>query len=594
MRLVAPCIFLVFTAFCCLAAIGQSAAQAALKSPEEGSMLSGSSAKFSWTSGTGATAYKLYLGTIGAGSYDLHNSGRITANSVIVNDIPKDGATIYVTLSSEIGGKWESTHSTLTEAVTPVPAALTSPASGSVLPGSSATFSWTAGSGVTDYRFRLGTTAGSNNLYGSGTTKATSVTVTGLPTEGATIYGTLYSEIDGAWQSAPYTFVEAGTLVPAALMSPAPGSVLPGSSISFSWTPGSGPTAYMLYLGTAAGSGNLYNSGSLSGTSVTVAGLPTNGAMVYASLFSKVNGAWQPASYTFMEAGLTAVSCTSSSMTGAGTDSCVVSMSGATGSSGMTIALSSNNAAVSVPASVTVPGGATSAAFTATASAVSSTQTASLTAAAGGISASFGLQLNASVPAMTLSASSLSFGSVNLNTPAAQTVTLTSSGTAALTINSATLAGAGFSVSGATFPVTLNPNQTATLQVQFDPTAAGAATGTLTIASNATSGGTATVSLSGTGVATLSSLSCSNSSMTGAGSDSCTVSLNGAAPSGGLTVSLASSDSAVTVPATVAVPASATSASLTATVSAVTSTQTATLTAGAGSASTTFALQLNA
>ena len=80
-------------------------------------------------------------------------------------------------------------------------------------------------------------------------------------------------------------------------------------------------------------------------------------------------------------------------------------------------------------------------------------------------------------------------------------MTLTSTGTAALTINSATLTGTGFSVSGATFPVTLNPNQTATLQVQFDPASAGAAAGTLTIASNASSNGTASDRLSGTGAA---------------------------------------------------------------------------------------------
>jgi hypothetical protein len=78
---------------------------------------------------------------------------------------------------------------------------------------------------------------------------------------------------------------------------------------------------------------------------------------------------------------------------------------------------------------------------------------------------------------------------------------LTSSGTAPVTINSAALLGTGFSDSGATFPVTLNPNQSVTLTVQFDPTAAGAATGKLTISSNSTTGGTTQVTLSGTGTA---------------------------------------------------------------------------------------------
>ena len=47
--------------------------------------------------------------------------------------------------------------------------------------------------------------------------------------------------------------------------------------------------------------------------------------------------------------------------------------------------------------------------------------------------------------------------------------------------------------------MTLNPNQTATLQVQFDPSAAGPAAGQLTVTSNSTTGATTLVSLSGNG-----------------------------------------------------------------------------------------------
>jgi fibronectin type 3 domain-containing protein len=70
-----------------------------------------------------------------------------------------------------------------------------------------------------------------------------------------------------------------------------------------------------------------------------------------------------------------------------------------------------------------------------------------------------------------------------------------------VTISTATISGAEFTTVGGSFPLTLNPAQTATLQVKFLPTAAGAATGQLTISSNSTSGGTAAVALSGTGTA---------------------------------------------------------------------------------------------
>jgi fibronectin type 3 domain-containing protein len=57
-------------------------------------------------------------------------------------------------------------------------------------------------------------------------------------------------------------------------------------------------------------------------------------------------------------------------------------------------------------------------------------------------------------------------------------------------------------MSGVTGGTTLNPGQTATLNVTFDPTTASAATGSVTITTNASSGGTVTINLTGTGTAT--------------------------------------------------------------------------------------------
>ena len=112
-----------------------------------------------------------------------------------------------------------------------------------------------------------------------------------------------------------------------------------------------------------------------------------------------------------------------------------------------------------------------------------------------------GTGLAATIPQLSVSAVSLSFGSVSVNSASTQAMTLTSTGTAPVTINAATLAGAGFTVSGASFPITLNPTQAVTLQIQFKPTTAGAATGQLAISSDSSSGSTAVVALSGTGLA---------------------------------------------------------------------------------------------
>jgi hypothetical protein len=122
-----------------------------------------------------------------------------------------------------------------------------------------------------------------------------------------------------------------------------------------------------------------------------------------------------------------------------------------------------------------------------------------LTASAGGSTKTFALQLGSTVPTLSVSTTSISFGSVNLNTLTPQSVILTSTGTGSVTVNSATVSGTGFSFSGASFPLTLSPNQSVTLSVQFDPTVAGAATGSLTIVSTSSTNPTTVVSLSGTG-----------------------------------------------------------------------------------------------
>jgi hypothetical protein len=80
---------------------------------------------------------------------------------------------------------------------------------------------------------------------------------------------------------------------------------------------------------------------------------------------------------------------------------------------------------------------------------------------------------------------------------------MTSSGTAAVTVNGGSVSGAGFSMPGAQFPMTLNPGQTATLNLQFNPATAGAASGVVSLTSNC-SMGAMNVALSGTGMKTAS------------------------------------------------------------------------------------------
>jgi hypothetical protein len=114
------------------------------------------------------------------------------------------------------------------------------------------------------------------------------------------VYARLWSYVSGMWQSIDYIYTEAGTPVPATMLSPTPGNQLGGSSATFTWTAGAGPTLYELWLGTAGvGTANLYNSGSTTATSESVTGLPTNGVNVYARLWSYIYGVWQSIDYTY-------------------------------------------------------------------------------------------------------------------------------------------------------------------------------------------------------------------------------------------------------------------------------------------------------
>jgi hypothetical protein len=196
---------------------------------------------------------------------------------------------------------------------------------------------------------------------------------------------------------------------------------------------------------------------------------------------------------------LSTFSCSSGSITGSGHDSCTVRLTAPAAKGGQRVSLASNNPAVTVPSTVTVPAKATSAGLTASVSPVTSEHKVTLTASTGRVSKSFTLQLNAGGPTLTIEPTSLTFGNVTMDTSSTLPVTLASTGTAPVRVSSAALTGTSFTMSGATFPVTLNPGLAVKVEVRFEPIASRAATGQLTIQSNSSTNARAVVSLSGTG-----------------------------------------------------------------------------------------------
>jgi hypothetical protein len=119
--------------------------------------------------------------------------------------------------------------------------------------------------------------------------------------------------------------------------------------------------------------------------------------------------------------------------------------------------------------------------------------------AAGAANGSLAIASNASNPSLsvglsgtgvapgqlTVSATPLSFGNVQVGASQKTSATVTNSGGASVTLTGASVSGTAFSMSSMSMPVTLGPNQSTTVSVTCAPQASGKLSGNLNITSNA-------------------------------------------------------------------------------------------------------------
>jgi hypothetical protein len=274
---------------------------ARLQAPTPGSTLTSSSVTFGWTEGGELSQIALYVGTGGAGSFDLYAAYQGTSLSATVSAVPTDGRMIYVRLWSYLGGRWQyedSTYQASTGSTDGVQ--LTTPAPGSTFASTSVTFGWTAGSGVSRVALYVGTGGvGSYDLHAGLQGPGLSASVSGLPGDGRTIYVRLWSYVGLGWQYNDYIYK--ATTGRAQLIIPTPRSMLTSSSVTFGWTVGSGVSAVALYVGIGGvGSYDLYSAHQDTSGSATISGLPANGETIYVRLWSNVVGqGWQYGDYTY-------------------------------------------------------------------------------------------------------------------------------------------------------------------------------------------------------------------------------------------------------------------------------------------------------
>jgi hypothetical protein len=280
---------------------------AAMTTPVGGGTIGNGGVTLGWGTGTGASSYWLAIGTVGPGTADVYNNNPGNTGTVTIPNIPPGTGTVYVRLFSIINGVWQYTDASYSETGTSQAAAITSPTPGSTLTGPSVTFQF-SGVGVTRYRLYAGTKGvGSSDVYSAPAFPADTIPqadVTNIPMGGATLYVRLYSLVNSAWSYSDYTFVEAGSVQPAVMTSPAGGSQISFGSVTFQWGLSPSASSYWMAIGTVgAGTADIYNADPGKTGTVTIPNIPPGSGTVYVRLFSRIGGAWQYTDSSYKETG---------------------------------------------------------------------------------------------------------------------------------------------------------------------------------------------------------------------------------------------------------------------------------------------------
>ncbi len=169
-------------------------------------MLAGATVPFQWAAnGTPVTSWQLDVGS-SLGAADHYSSGILGAGTLAdtATGLPLDSSPVFVRLSFVTGGVSQFIDVQYTAAPPPTPPTITSPPPGSVLPGATVPFQWTAnGTPVTAWELIIGSSLGASDLFAGGFPGGTlSTTVNGLPTDGRTIFVRLW------YQSGSFQFVD--------------------------------------------------------------------------------------------------------------------------------------------------------------------------------------------------------------------------------------------------------------------------------------------------------------------------------------------------------------------------------------------------
>lgn len=274
---------------------------ATITSPTSDSILEGLGQIFTWDSaGQIVDQWWLFAGS-SPNSADYFFGGNSLSKSVTVTGLPYDGSTVYVTIWYLTGGIWKQ----LTAEYTASEFFIYHPTPNSTLPGATAIFEWYAvvgGNPTLDQWWLFAGSYEDGYDYFVGTNiEGTNVNVTGLPTDGSTVYVTIWIQVSGHWLQLKETYTAPNIHI----TSPSSGLTLSGSSETISWTvDNTFQEQWWIFVGDMPGSANyFYGGGQDTATNVLVTGLPTNGSTVYVQMWLLISGSWVQLNTSYQAAG---------------------------------------------------------------------------------------------------------------------------------------------------------------------------------------------------------------------------------------------------------------------------------------------------
>lgn len=218
---------------------------------------------FTWSAVTGATGYKLSIGTTAGGADILNNSdlGNVLTYTYAQTPTLNYNTKYYYTLNSYNASSNSTSCSERNFTTKTLCPSVTAPASSATGVSITPTFTWTANTDATGYRISIGTTAGATDILNN---VDLGNVLTYVYNGTAINYNTKYFYTVNAYNGAIASIgcsersFTTKTLCPSVT---APASSATGVSVTptFTWTANTDATGYRISIGTTAGATNVLN-----------------------------------------------------------------------------------------------------------------------------------------------------------------------------------------------------------------------------------------------------------------------------------------------------------------------------------------------